>query len=79
MPKKYIINLNISQREQLEQLSKKGKISARKYKRIQILRSTSLPQSDYLLSTPNALVASLKRHGVTDDVINQAFAEVING
>ena len=37
MSKKYSINLSIAQTEQLEQLSKKGKISARKYKRIQII------------------------------------------
>ena len=37
MPKKYSINLNMAQIEKLEQLSKKGKISARKYKRIQII------------------------------------------
>lgn len=37
MSKKYSINLSTDQREELEQLSKKGKISARKYKRIQIL------------------------------------------
>ncbi len=37
MSKKYNINLSIAQIEELEQLSKKGKISARKYKRIQII------------------------------------------
>ncbi|MEB3215896.1 MAG: hypothetical protein VKN72_06520 [Nostocales cyanobacterium 94392] len=29
-------------------------------------------------NTVNALVASLKRHGVSDDVINQALAEIAN-
>ncbi len=37
MSKKYDINLSIEQAEQLEQLSKKGEISVRKYKRIQII------------------------------------------
>ncbi len=30
-------------------------------------------------NTVNALVASLKRRGVSDNVINEALAEVING
>lgn len=46
MPKKYVINLNISQREQLEQLSKKGKVSVRKYKRIQIILMSEDGYSD---------------------------------
>lgn len=29
-------------------------------------------------NTVNALVASLKRHGVSDDVINQALTEIAN-
>ncbi len=46
MSKKYSINLSIAQREQLEQLSKKGKISARKYKRVQILLMSEAGYSD---------------------------------
>jgi transposase len=37
MSKKYSVDLSIDEREQLEQLSQTGKISVRKYKRIQIL------------------------------------------
>ena len=30
-------------------------------------------------NTVNALIASLKRHGVSDDVINEALTEIVNG
>ncbi|MBK1987551.1 hypothetical protein A0J48_008375 [Sphaerospermopsis aphanizomenoides BCCUSP55] len=30
-------------------------------------------------NTVNALIASLKRHGVSDDVIHEALNEVVNG
>lgn len=46
MFKKYSINLSINEREKLEQLSKKGKISARKYKRAQILLMSEGGYSD---------------------------------
>jgi transposase len=51
MFKKYSINLSIDQREQLEQLSKKGKISARKYKRVQILLMSEGGYSDVEIAT----------------------------
>jgi hypothetical protein len=30
-------------------------------------------------NTVNALIASLKRHGVSDDVIHEALTEIVNG
>lgn len=30
-------------------------------------------------NTVNALIASLKRHGVSDDVIHEALMEIVNG
>jgi transposase len=51
MSKKYNINLCVSEREQLEQLSKKGKISARKYKRVQTLLMSEAGYSDVEIAT----------------------------
>ncbi len=51
MSKKYSVNLSIDEREQLEQLSQKGKISVRKYKRIQILLMSSDGYKDEKIAT----------------------------
>ena len=51
MFKKYIINLSIDQKEQLEQLSNKGKISVRKYKRIQVLLMSDAGYKDEEIAT----------------------------
>ena len=62
MFKKYIINLSISEREQLEQVSNKGKISARKYKRIQILLMSESGYSDVEIGrTLKVSVATIER------------------
>lgn len=51
MSKKYIINLSIDQTEQLEQLSNKGKISVRKYKRIQVILMSNAGYKDEEIAT----------------------------
>ncbi len=51
MSKKYIINLSIDQIEQLEQLSNKGKISVRKYKRIQVILMSNAGYKDEEIAT----------------------------
>lgn len=62
MLKKYIINLSIYQREQLEQLINKGKISARKYKRIQIILMSESGYSDIdIATTLKVSVATIER------------------
>lgn len=77
MSKKYVINLNISQREQLEQLSKKGKISARKYKRIQILLMSEDGYSDVEIATILKIsVDTIER--VRKKFVQSGLAEALN-
>ena len=62
MSKKYKVHLSNEEREQLEQLSNKGKISARKYKRIQILLMSESGYSDVEIATTLKVgVATIER------------------
>lgn len=77
MYKKYNINLNIQEREQLEQLSKKGKISARKYKRIQVLLMSEGGYSDVEIATALKIsVDTIER--VRKKFVQSGLAEALN-
>lgn len=62
MAKKYQVSLSIPEREKLEQQCKKGKISVRKYKRIQILLMSDRGYKDEEIATVLEIgVATIER------------------
>lgn len=69
MPKKYHVNLTTNERDQLQALLRKGKLSVRKMKRAQILLAADSGQID------DAIAQTLQVHVNTVERIRKRFVE----